>query len=100
MASMPPRWGLRRHKKTPGSLSAWKNQIRIERIISGVGGIGHETMASMPPRWGLRWHKKTPGLLSAWKNQIRIERIISGVGGIGLEPTTFAMSTQRSNQLS
>ena len=23
-----------------------------------------------------------------------------GVGGIGLEPTTFAMSTQRSNQLS
>ena len=27
-------------------------------------------------------------------------RIILGVGGIGLEPTTFAMSTQRSNQLS
>ena len=27
-------------------------------------------------------------------------RISSFVGGIGLEPTTFAMSTQRSNQLS
>ena len=30
----------------------------------------------------------------------RYHRPVRVVGGIGLEPTTFAMSTQRSNQLS
>ena len=36
-----------------------------------------------------------------WRREARIlDPVIAFVGGIGLEPTTFAMSTQRSNQLS
>ncbi len=38
--------------------------------------------------------------LDAGSTRVRISRTILGVGGIGLEPTTSAMSTQRSNQLS
>lgn len=41
-----------------------------------------------------------PWLLPKQKPRLHFRRGFCLVGGIGLEPTTFAMSTQRSNQLS
>ena len=56
---------------------------------------------------GFRW-LSLPGTLShdslfcqrAYRLLVLVNAFDYSMGGIGLEPTTFAMSTQRSNQLS
>ncbi len=64
-------------------------------MFSLVGGMGLEPARSLCAPWcsAEAIEKKHPF-------SIELCWMFSLVGGIGLEPTAFAMSTQRSNQLS
>ena len=71
-----------------GANDLLKTKTPITKPGFMVGGIG------------LEYHPLNRGQQPSESKTPAVMRECFFVGGIGLEPTTFAMSTQRSNQLS